>query len=144
MRLFEKIRAEGIVFLSALFFILSCSTNEEKILKLRRNYKITLLSFQKLEKGTALDILIENKGKGNIEGITCELLVMDGEKVKNKIELFVPTKDIRPFYQEQRSLILQDLELEENDGLALVEILHPTLEQIKRFKEFEGIRKPDR
>ncbi|MEJ5165777.1 MAG: hypothetical protein WHV67_01970 [Thermoanaerobaculia bacterium] len=123
--------------LLALLFYLGCSSKEEKILKARASFKIKLLSFQRVEKGTALDFLVYNGWGNYFKGITVEIWVMKEDKVKEKREVFIPTETLRPFYEEQVTVILEGLQLEEEEGLALMEIPNPSPEQKRRFKEFQ-------
>lgn len=136
----NKKRAREFILLFALFFYLSCSSKEEKTLKARAQYKIKLLSFQNLENGTALDFLVYN-GSGNyFKGVTVEIWIMKNDKFKEKKEVFVPTENLRPFYEEQISVIIEGLYLDEDEGLALIEIPNPTPKQKERFKEFKEIK----
>lgn len=133
----KKERARGLIVLFALFFYLACSSKEEKILKARNSYKIKLLSYQDIEKGTALDFLVYNGWGNYLKGITVEIWVMKKEKCKEKKEVFIPVENLRPFYEEQITVIIEGMHLEEDEGLALVEIPNPTPLQKKRFKEFQ-------
>lgn len=133
-------RAREFILLFALFFYLSCSSKEQKILKARAQYKIKLSSFQKLENGTALDFLVHNSGGNYFKGVTVEIWVMKDDKFKEKKEVFIPTENLRPFYEEQISVIIEGLYLDEDEGLALIEIPNPTPKQKERFKEFKEIK----
>lgn len=132
-----KGRAGGLLALLALFFYLGCSSKEEKILKARASFKIKLLSFQKVEKGTALDFLVYNGWGNYFKGITVEIWIMKEDKVKEKREVFIPTENLRPFYEEQITVIMEDVQVGEDEGVALVEIPNPSPGQKKRFKEFQ-------
>lgn len=136
----DKKWAGEILLFFALFFYLSCSSKEEKILKARAQYKIKLLSFQNLEKGTALDFLVYNGGGNYFKGVTVEIWIMENDKFKEKREVFIPTENLRPFYEEQISVIIDGLHLDEDEGLALIEIPNPTPKQKERFKEFKEIK----
>jgi hypothetical protein len=133
----NKQRAREFIILFALFFYISCSSKEEKIIKARNSYKIKLLSYQNIEKGTALDFLVYNNWGDYFKGITVEIWVMKNNKCKEKREVFIPTENLRPFYEEQITVIIDGLHLEEDEGLALIEIPNPTPLQKKRFKEFQ-------
>ncbi len=135
--IFEK-GAGRLIFLFALFFYISCSTPEEKILKARNSYKIKLLSYQDIEKGTALDFLVYNGWGNYFKGITVEIWIMKDKKKEKSIEIFIPTENLRPFYEEQISVIMEGVHINPDEGIALVEIPNPTSEQRKRFKEFLG------
>lgn len=133
-------RAGELITLFALFFYLSCSSKEEKILKARASFKIKLLSYQKVEKGTALDFLVYN-GWGNFfKGVTVEIWIMKNNVLKEKKEVFIPTETTRPFYEEQISVIIEGLDLTEDEGLALMEIPNPSPQQKMRFKEFQELK----
>lgn len=119
------------------FFYISCSSKEEKILKARNSYKIKLLSYQDIEKGTALDFLVYNNWGDYFKGVTVEIWVMSNNKSKEKREVFIPTENLRPFYEEQITVIIENLHIKEDEGLAMVEIPNPTPLQKKRFKEFQ-------
>lgn len=136
----NKKRAGEFILLIALFFYLSCASKEEKILKARSQFKIKLLSYQNIERGTALDFLVYNGWGSYLKGITVEIWVMKNDKLKEKEEVFIPTENLRPFYEEQISVIIDGLYLGEDEGLALVEIPNPTLMQKKRFKEFKEMK----
>lgn len=139
MHKFNIKRAGELLVLLALFFYLGCSSKEEKILKARASFKIKLLSFQQIEKGTALDFLVYNGWGNYFKGVTVEIWIMKDNKVKEKKEVFIPTENLRPFYEEQITVILEGVHLEDEEGLALMEIPNPSPEQKKRFKEFKEI-----
>lgn len=132
--------AGSLFLLSALFFYISCAKPEEKILKARNSFKIKLLSYQDMERGTALDFLVYNGWGNYFKGITVEIWVMKDKKKEKSFEVFVPTENLRPFYEEQISVVIEGLHISPEEGLALVEIPNPTQEQRKRFKEFQGIK----